>query len=384
MEMPNATTAHDEVAANSGIQGMTTRDMVNNSAAADRGDDEGKHGPGGDAASTMAELETLTKETGIQVNTVLPERSQLFSISSVKDDDALLALTCIPGFKLFNTVCKLYTELQQAKSYGIPNEDAVLLTFLKLYHNVSFSLLGVLFGVQRTTALKIFKESLAILSAILGTAIFWPEKEEILQCMPKHFENYGKTRVILDCVEIPIQKPRDLECLVQTYSRRRGACTAKVLVGETPGGLISFVSAAYGGGVPDSVVTRASKVLEKCEPCNDSVMAAEGLLIDELCLQRGVELIRPPFLRKQEQLGRRDAQRNGSAASDCVCVKRAVRRMKAFKILRQNLSLELLGQVDDVVRIIAGIVNLSPSIFSDDEFIQQPQCGTSNIPVTPE
>ncbi|XP_042143854.1 uncharacterized protein LOC121834178 [Ixodes scapularis] len=52
---------------------------------------------------------------------------------------------------LFYNICDLYVESRMSnkrKDFSISNADAVLLTMMKLYHNLKFSLFGVLSGVQ--------------------------------------------------------------------------------------------------------------------------------------------------------------------------------------------------------------------------------------------
>lgn len=320
----------------------------------------------------QAELHTLKKDVGSQADTLQLEKDQVLGIARVKNEPALVSLTCIPCFQLFYNICDLYGEsrlLSQRKDFSISNEDAVLLTMMKLYHNLTFSLLGVLFGVHRTTASNIFRASVPVLAAVLRHAVFWPEKEAVLQSLTKYFSKYRDCRMVLDCTEIPLQKPKNLESQLLTYSHYKGTHTAKVLVCETPGGLISYVSPAYCGRSSDTHITKESGLLEKCLPFIDSVMVDKGFLIDELCCEHKVKLVRPPFLRKNTQLSKSDAANNQSIAAARVHVERAIQRMKLFRILRDNFSADLLPQIDDVVVIIAGLVNLSKPLFSNDKFL---------------
>ncbi|CAN7995749.1 unnamed protein product, partial [Ixodes hexagonus] len=157
---------------------------------------------------------------------------------------------------------------------------------------------------------------------------------------------------VLDCTEIPLQKPKNMESQLLTYSHYKGTHTAKVLVCETPGGLISYVSPAYCGRSSDTHITKESGLLEKCLPFIDSVMVDKGFLIDELCSEHKVELIRPPFLRKKEQLSKQDTKSNQNIAAARVHVERAIQRMRLFRILRESFSTDLLPQIDDIVTII--------------------------------
>ncbi|XP_070392782.1 uncharacterized protein [Dermacentor albipictus] len=240
---------------------------------------------------------------------------------------------------------------------------------MKLQHNLTFSVLGVLFGVHRTTAADIFKASVTVLAAILREAVYWPTKEAVVDNMTVYFKDYTTVRAVLDCTEIPLQRPKDMESQLLTYSWYKGTYTAKILVCETPGGHISYVSNAYGGRASDSFITKECRVLEKFLPSIDSVMVDKGFLIDKLCLEHHIKMVRPPFLKTKKQLSKDDAERNQSIAAARVHVERAIQRMKAFKILGGNVGIELFPFIDDIVQIIAGIVNLSKPIFSDDKFL---------------
>ncbi|XP_064473198.1 uncharacterized protein LOC135387913 [Ornithodoros turicata] len=320
------------------------------------------------------ELQSLKQDVAVQANTIGELKKQLISISTVKDEQALLAITGIAHFQVFYNICDLVTTVrikQSSRDFSLSNEDAVLLTFFKLYHNVSFALLGVLFGIHRTTASNIFKEIVPVLRTVLQHAVFWPRKEAVLQCLTKYFDKYRQTRLVLDCTEIEIEQPKDLKSRILTYSHYKKKHTAKILVSETPGGLISYVSQAYGGKASDTYITRESKILEKCLPHIDKVMVDKGFLIDDLCEQHGIELVRPPFLRKQQQLSRRDAENNASIASARVHVERAIQRIKRYKILQQRYPLELLPWLDDIVTIIAGLVNISKPLFASDKLLFQ-------------
>ncbi|XP_064475708.1 uncharacterized protein LOC135389603 [Ornithodoros turicata] len=328
-----------------------------------------------DTADAGPELEEFTRTVGIQVDSANLARGrqfQLLSISTIADEDALRCVTGIGTFDIFYMLADLYTEirlLQSSRSFCVANEDAILLTFVKLYHNVSSSLLAVLFGVHRTTASNIFKESVQTLAAVLQHAIFQPTKEAVLACLTKYFQRFSSTRMILDCTEIPLQQPTDLASRLLTYSHYKKTHTVKILVCETPGGLISYLSPAYGGRTSDTHITKESKVLETCEPHIDSVMVDKGFLIDDLCSEHAIKLIRPPFLKKKKQFSPHEAEQTQSIASARVHVERAIQRMKLFKILQQRFPLELLPYINDITTIVAALANIGKPIFSENKFL---------------
>lgn len=70
-------------------------------------------------------------------------------------------------------------------------------------------------------------------------------------------------------------------------------------------------------------------------------MVDKVFLIDQLCLEYHVEMVRPPFLRKKKQLSKHDEEKNRSIATARVHVEHAIQRMKQYKILTGNLGIEL-------------------------------------------
>ncbi|KAM7282233.1 uncharacterized protein ISCGN_002383 [Ixodes scapularis] len=299
------------------------------------------------------------------------KREQLITISKITDENGLLVLTGVCSFELFYNITELYTEartLQSSRSFCISDDDAVLLTFMKLYHDVTFSLLAVLFGVHRTTVSNIFKESIVILASILEHAVFWPDKDSVVSCLTTYFWEYKDTRMVLDCTEIEIERPKDLMSRLLTYSHYKRTYTAKVLVSETPGGLISYVSPAYGGKASDTFITKQSQLLDRCTPHVDSVMVDKGFLISELCREKNVRMIRPPFL-MEKQLTTEEARSNQSIACARVHVERAIQRMKIYRILRNRFDLDLVPYIDKIFTVISGMVNLSKPLFSEDKFL---------------
>lgn len=91
--------------------------------------------------------------------------------------------------------------------------------------------------------------------------------------MPEGFQNvYPSTRVILDGTEILISKTTNSVGQQASFSTYKIRNTLKVVVGASPGGLITFCSPAYGGSVSDRAVIERSDLLQKCDE-GDSVMA---------------------------------------------------------------------------------------------------------------
>ena len=68
-------------------------------------------------------------------------------------------------------------------------------------------------------------------------------KKTIKETMPEVFQQkYLITRVILDCIELFIERPSSLRAQSATYSTYKSHNTVKGLVGIAPNGALTFVS----------------------------------------------------------------------------------------------------------------------------------------------
>lgn len=218
-------------------------------------------------------------------------------------------------------------------SYILDTEGRVFLTLMKLKLNCSFLLLSLLFDISKSTCLRYFTETLSILTRVLENFIYWPTRDLISKNLPQCFRKYLNTRVTLDCTEIPVYSPASITCRTQTYSFYYGRHTLKILLGVTPNGLISFVSDVYGGKASDAFICGKSGVINKCEK-GDAIMVDKGFCIDVLCTERCIELIRPPFKRKDvPQLSSEDCLQNVAIACARVHIERVNERIKNFKTM---------------------------------------------------
>lgn len=138
-----------------------------------------------------------------------------------------------------------------------------------------------------------------VLYEILQPWLLWPSAQQVRDNLPAWYPaKYADTRVILDCTEIFIDKPKNCSAQAMTYSLYKHHNTAKVLVGITPTGIITFMSHPYGGNTSDRHIAEV-ELIDKTEPGN-AVMVDRGFNIGDLLLQRGAKLHMPPLTRKKE------------------------------------------------------------------------------------
>ena len=160
------------------------------------------------------------------------------------------------------------------------------MTFMKLKHNVSYAILKVLFKYSSISQCrKIIFGMIDKLQFCLKSAVYFPSKEEISQNIPLCFAEFADVMVVLDCIEIHIQRPKELCCQQATYSRYKSDFTIKFMTGVTPGGMISFVSKAYGGKISDDAIFQQSKILDLLEK-GDAIMVDKGFRVEKLCKKK--------------------------------------------------------------------------------------------------
>ena len=161
-----------------------------------------------------------------------------------------------------------------------------------------------------------------------------PSPAEVRAYLPTDFRarpEYHATRMILDCSEFKVERPRSLSLNAMFYSDYKGRTTVKVLFGVTPDGCITFVSRAFPGAISDNSITQKSGVLDQLEK-GDLIMADKGFTISNTVLQpRGLELVHPPFLTGQGQFTRDEVQKTRAIANLRIVVENVEENVRMWK-----------------------------------------------------
>ena len=164
-------------------------------------------------------------------------------------------------------------------------------------------------------------------------------------------------RCTIDCTELYIEKPRNLELQALTWSDYKKNNTVKYLVAIAPNGSISFLSDAWCGRASDIRITKNSGFLELLDH-GDIVMADRGFPIVEDLAERGASLLIPPPSSGVQQMTRDNVLKTKKVANARIHVERAIGRMKEFSILTNTLPISLVPLIDDIVIVCAALVNL--------------------------
>ena len=174
----------------------------------------------------------------------------------------------------------------------------------------------------------------------------WPSKTVVLDTMPADFkELFPTTRVIIDCSEIPIEKPSGINAQKQTFSSNKKRNTVKVLIRISPNGAVLYISNCYGGSASDrqiiqesSLYRDASKLFER----RDSIMADEGFLVQDLFAPFDVAINTPTLLKGRARLHETERLNDFTISSKRIHVERVIGYAKTYKILQGVIPYSLL------------------------------------------
>ncbi|XP_058801535.1 uncharacterized protein LOC131670163 [Phymastichus coffea] len=139
----------------------------------------------------------------------LEMRDYFTGFAGITSEQDLKILTGIK-FDVFNHLLKFIIPGKDGQPQffrTLSTEDRLLLFLMKLKLGISFSAIGLLFGVSRQTVSNIFFSILETVYKNVKKWIFWPSKEAVKQTMPDTFVNYPDCRVIIDCTEVYTDTP---------------------------------------------------------------------------------------------------------------------------------------------------------------------------------
>jgi hypothetical protein len=237
----------------------------------------------------------------------------------------------------------------------------VLLTLRKIKKNESYTDLQIYFCWDRTTIARKIKRTLPVIAKNLRTFVYRPSAEAVLRNLPQAFRySYSDTSEIIDCFEIEIAKPGAAYLQNLTYSSYKHCNTIKILIAVTPEGFVSWFSKAYCGRISDVSICKCSGYFASLRE-GMCILADRGFkhLAPELDSLK-CKLVRPPSVAQNEILTRSANAETKKIASLRIHVERLIQRVRQFKSLAPHslVALHFVPQIDDVVAVACGLVNL--------------------------
>ena len=202
----------------------------------------------------------------------------------------------------------------------------------------------------------------------LGAVPIWPSKSQVQEAMPESFKrSYPNTRCIIDCTELFCQSPSSLRTQSCLYSFYKHHVTYKGLVGIAPSGAITFISQLYDGSISDQEIVARSGILNpRLWDVGDSCMADRGFTIADDLKKLKVDLNIPSFLSGRDQLTKAEVKESQSIASVRIHIERAIRRIKKFKQIRNEIPLIYHGSINQLWTVTCLLCNFLPPLIQKD------------------
>ncbi|XP_048733958.1 uncharacterized protein LOC125650059 [Ostrea edulis] len=227
----------------------------------------------------------------------------------------------------------IYNQVQ-----NLTIENQLFLTLIKLRQYKTNFELSRLFSVSTTTVENIWLTWVNFMYRQWQEVNFWPDRELVNFFAPRDFySKFPTTRLIIDGTEIAVKKPKPPIAQQSTFSTYKNRNTVKVLVGSTPGGLVSFISSAFGGSASDRQLVERSSLLNQCEP-GDSVMSDKGFNVQDMFACRDVKINIPTFFKKKNRMSGNTVLHDRKISSKRVHIERIIGLAKTFKILKGPLN----------------------------------------------
>lgn len=243
-----------------------------------------------------------------------------------------------------------------------------MLCLKKIRLSTKFVELADQFGMSVSYTSKIFKKNVPSIAKALHCFIIKSNTPAIEQNLPIAFRHkYRNINSIIDCLEIEIQKPLKSVYQALTWSVYKKANTIKYLISSTPDGIINYISPGYGGRISDVCLVENCKFLDYLEP-GAIVLADRGFKhIEQLLLQKGFSLVRPPSVSAKSNLTKVEARKTKEIASLRIHIERVIRRLREFSMLKGHsvVNTNLIKFLDDCIIIACALINLQDSLIKN-------------------
>ena len=248
-----------------------------------------------------------------------------------------------------------------------------ILFLMCLRLNLSVEELGYRFEISSSLVSRIFLNVLDVMFQRLSFLVKWPSHQTLWETTPMCFCKHFKTKVciIIDCFEVFINRPANLDARARTFSAYKHHNTVKFLLGMSPQGTIAYISKAYGGRTSDTFLTEDCEILRNLLP-GDVLMATRGFDIGEDAAVCFAEVKIPAFTKGKKQLSALDVEKTRKIANVRIHVVRISRLLRRkYKLLQSTLPLDILISVDDrnmcaidkIVHVYSYLTNVCSSVI---------------------
>lgn len=286
-----------------------------------------------------------------QINNLKPGRLRALTGMTVKALGELLA-TVLPELEKRRAQAKHHRPDRRravgggAKRKLVPAQE-VLLVLIYLRHNVAHEVVGAMFSVSADLSENLFHEIVPLLRELFPANRFEAEKRYRQEGASLVVEKID--RVLIDSFETAIPRPSNQERQKRVYSGKKKRHTLKTQIITDATGEVLDVDAGHRGPAADKKIFEASEVNEQFPQATKQ--ADLGYL--------GADGVETPHRKPRGgQLTAAQREENRQKASVRVHVEHGIRRVKGFKIVRENYR-HAIGLFPMVVSAVVGLVHLN-------------------------
>ena len=301
---------------------------------------------------------------------------QPFSEEAFQKDDYVRFYTGLPNFKVLKAIYNHVVSAVPTSKYNkLKPFEEFIAVLMKLRLNCRMQDLAYRFRVSISTISRIFLKWITVMDGRLRHLIVWPDRDCLIKTMPTCFQNsFGrKVVVVVDCFEVFIERPSSLHARACTWSAYKHHNTAKVLLGITPQGVISYVSEAWGGRVSDKYITEHCGILDHLIP-GDVVLADRGFDISDSVGVMQAQLHIPAFTKGKSQLSALEVHQTRTIANVRIHVERVMGNVKQkYSMLQSTLPIHYIIKrngncpiIDNIVRVCCALCNVCESVVPFD------------------
>lgn len=209
-------------------------------------------------------------------------------------------------------------------------------------------------NIHQSTVSRTIRTWANFLYTVLGAVGIWMFPDAVRAMMPSVFERYSDTQVIVDCTELKCQTPSSLLLQSEMYSKYKSHTTVKGMIGVSPHGAVTFVSALYSGSFSDKELFRQFGIIPLLDK-DMAIMVDKGFTVDDDLVPGKVH--RPPFLGKNSQLSREEVLATQDIARLRIHVERVIRRIKENKLFDSIIPLTIAGSINQLFAVACLLTN---------------------------
>lgn len=267
-----------------------------------------------------------------------------------------------------------------AEIASINLKDQLLLTLCRLRQGYTLTDIGHRFNICAQTAGIIITSWVDYMFLRFGSLSIWPHRDKIIQNMPqKYREEFPTTLAIIDCTELPIQRPSSLHLQSQSYSDYKSCNTVKGLLAIDPRGSVIFISKLFSGSISDKEITEQSGFLSlmeqlmsvgKLQP-GDAIMADKGFDTNKELESIGLNMNIPPKARSGFQMSQGNVELTKTIAAHRVHVERAIARIKSFKLVGRKIPASIFHNLNQIWFVCAFLTNFQDWLIAKNDNVSE-------------